>query len=729
VVTFRELNDLRLGKLKAAVTDWEQMAAKLARLASGEGDVSAAGLEKKAQSADWKGNNATVTKEFVTTTAGEFDDAVTAARSIHTILSGAHTKFAKHKADLRTAVDNAAKKNIYVSSEGTVSSSVPPPHVAGDADIEPPTQAQLDAVADEIKVILRAAAATDRTTAAALRFHAQDKYDFRSEGFTSFDGAQQAIEDSDAVVKLASMDPSKMTNEQLERFNRLMARNSNDPVFAERVATGLGPEKTLQFFARAVDLERWTPGDGEDREKRKELLGTLEEQLGTTLGTATHSGSDAMAAWKERVIALGPDEVSKVPEHASGPAHISGFQAMSNLMRHGEYERDFLGDYGDALVAYEKEHTGDVTDPGPRQNKRENVLPWDAMPSYSKVDQLHFGGSDTDAGVDPMTGFMKALSNNPDASTDFFSASDPQDNSQWVLKDRPVFNDIVPDSQGYGESAEDYDGPNAVLEATGDALFAGASGMDPGDESAKAGEHTPEQREVYERAVGHLADRGDGFPSEMREDMAKVLVNHGETTHETMSDVDGRTPVDRADLLEVSQQISRDQDAYGTLSQGMNYAMAEDIQTEKAHPEDSLDRVGRTVGFLEEARYQAIGDRAGDELSEVGWDKNKIYHGVGAVANFVPGVGDIAQRGVDMLATGWMENEQGRIKEAETDDNQSTYDRRTEHLVSLADLWYEHNSAWADGETGYSKGHGVYSQIEASANDGNDKAKGLAGDQ
>ncbi|MCF6526398.1 hypothetical protein [Streptomyces sp. JJ36] len=731
MVTYQELSDLRLGKLKAAATDWETMVGKLEKIADGgDGGASAASLERKANGADWKGRNATVTKQFVTTTAKEFDDVVIAARSVHIILEGAHAKLKQCKEDLQTAVDKAAKKNIYVNDKGGVIASVPPPHVVGDGKVHEPTQQELDDAAAEIRGILDRAAEADSTAAAALRFHAKDKYDFRSQGFESFDGAQQVIADSDAFVKLAEKDPSELTNAELQRLNDLAAEHGKNPVFAERVATGLGAKGTLEFFADAVDLEAWSPQANtspDDRERRMELLGALEKNLGITLGTATHSGSDAMDAWKKNVIELGGQNVADYGGDAGRP-RIAGFQAMSNLMRHGTYESGFLNDYGDALVAYEKEHTGDVRDPGPGGRTRENVLPWNQMPSYSKIDQIHFG-ADNDGGTDPMTGFMKALSHNPDAATDFFSSGEPQDNSQWVLKDRPSFNDVVQGSMGYGEDADDYEGPLAVNEATGAALVAGATGMDPHDEMAQYVKHDAGHRQVLENSLTHLSARGDDFPPEMRDDMAKVLINHGGVVHQTMGAAGGDTPLDATQLMEVSKQVSRDQDAYGMLNEGMNYAMVEDFHTEKDNPEDSLDRAGRTVGFLEEARYQAIGDRTGEELEEVGWKKNWAYHGLGSAANFIPGVGDVAQRGVDLVATDWMMNEQDRINERATGDYQETYGQRQEHLDKLAEVWYDANADWAENETGYSRDQGIYSKIDASANDGNDRAEGLAGDQ
>ncbi|MFE1477161.1 hypothetical protein ACFW6N_25335 [Streptomyces cyaneofuscatus] len=726
MVTFQELNDLRLGKLQAAVTDWQAMIDKLVKVADGGGGaVSAADMDRKAKAADWKGQNATVTKDFVTVTAREFGDVVTVARSVHTILSGAHSKLTKHKSDLADAVSRAAKKNIYVNDKGMVNAAVPSPQAAGNAKIEPPTQAEIDAVAREISTILTAAAETDSTAATALRFHAKDKHGFESNGFKSFDAAQKSIDDSDELIALGKLDPGKITNEQLERFNALLEAHPNDPVFAERVALGLGPEGTLKFFAGAVDLDSWENRDGgtagtrEDREKRMELLGTLEKQLGTTLATASHSNSEGMEAWKEKAVALGGEDVGN--GKGTSQTRVYGFQAMSNLMRHGKYEGEFLNDYGNALVKFEKENTGDVKDPGPGGKHREDVLPWDKLPSYAKIDQLHYG-ENNDAGTDPMTGFMKALAHNPDAATDFFSSTDPQDNAQHVLKDRKPFNDVVPDSMGYGKSASDYTGPNASYEATGNALVAAATGVDPDDRSARPVEHTGQHRQVLDSSLKYLAERGDDFPAEMRDDMAIVLTNHGDVVHHSASaladDPKDARLLDRDQLLEVSKQVSRDQNAYGMLNEGLNQEIVRDIRENNAEdPKETLLRAGGTVGFLEQARYQALVTDKDDPT----WDAKWMYHGFGSIVNFVPGVGDIAQRGVDAVTYEWQQQEQKRIDTIQQQENEKTFVGRERQLQALADAWIK-----ANPDHGSSR-FVITGEINGAAYDANSRVKGLKG--
>ncbi|MFD5346318.1 DUF6571 family protein, partial [Streptomyces anulatus] len=587
------------------------------------------------------------------------------------------------------------------------------------------TQGEIDAVAKEISTILTAAGETDSTAATALRFHAKDKHGFESNGFNSFDSAQKSIEDSDELIALGKKDPSELTNEQLARFNALMKAHPDDPVFAERVALGLGPEGTLKFFAGAVNLDSWENREGggtstrEAREERMQLLGTLEKQLGTTLATASHSNSEGMESWKDRVVALGGENVGG--GQGGSQTRVHGFQAMSNLMRHGKYEGEFLNDYGNALVKYEKENTGDVKDPGPGGKRREDVLPWDKLPSYAKVDQLHYG-ENNDAGTDPMTGFMKALAHNPDAATDFFSATDPQDNAQYLLKDRQPMNDVVPDSMGVGGSVDDYKGPKAIYEATGDALVAAATGVNPDDSSARPVEHTGQHREVLDNSLKYLAERGDDFPSEMRDDMAIVLTNHGDTVHHSASALadDPNDPklLDRDQLLEVSKQVSRDQNAYGMLNEGLNREIVRDIHEDNPKdPKETLLRAGNTVGFLEQARYQALVTDKDDPT----WDAKWIYHGFGSIANFVPGVGDITQRGIDAAAYEWQTQEQKRIDAIHKQDNEEVFKGREQQLQALADEWAKANPGHSN--TRYT----ITDEINGAAYDGNNRASGLDG--
>ncbi len=96
MVSFDQLLNARLGSLKNAVDDWSETVKKLKSLQ----EKAENGMQRKAEKADWKGENAGVTKPFVKKTAKEFGDAAKEAESIHNILRDALAEF---KAAKKTA--------------------------------------------------------------------------------------------------------------------------------------------------------------------------------------------------------------------------------------------------------------------------------------------------------------------------------------------------------------------------------------------------------------------------------------------------------------------------------------------------------------------------------------------------------------------------------------------------------------------------------------------------
>ncbi|WP_367891545.1 hypothetical protein [Streptomyces cavourensis] len=108
------LRHANFAQLNEAITAWSGMAKKLKALDTDARDD----LKAKADKANWAGLNATVSREFITKTAGEFGDAHTQATTIHNILKGTRDELVEYKAELDQVLERGRKKNITVVPTG-----------------------------------------------------------------------------------------------------------------------------------------------------------------------------------------------------------------------------------------------------------------------------------------------------------------------------------------------------------------------------------------------------------------------------------------------------------------------------------------------------------------------------------------------------------------------------------------------------------------------------------
>jgi hypothetical protein len=399
-----DLDALRFGnfsKLGEAITDWEQMTKHLADLK----EDAERNLKAKADKADWAGANATVTREFVDKTAGEFADAHTQAESIAKILKDTREELVGYRTQLNEAIDRAAKKHLTVVDTGNgtfVVTANTRPDWASDPSGQTgqPAQKDVDDAKSEIQRILSKATESDSTAAKALKLLVdQAKYGFSDASYKDRDSAAKAIADADKMAKILAKNPHDVTNTELATLNATLDKYKNDPLFAEEFATQAGPKKVLTFWAGIAD-----PYQGTYDPERAKQAKQLQKNLGITIGRATLSDSDKMERWQTEMIKLGPDQLGI--DDASNP---TGYAVMSNLMRFGDYDDQFLNDYGDKLLAYDKKVNG------------EGINLW---VNNANQGDLNYWGYKNDRGRDPVTGFLEALGHNPDASAQFFAQPD-----------------------------------------------------------------------------------------------------------------------------------------------------------------------------------------------------------------------------------------------------------------------------------------------------------------
>ncbi|MFE9886424.1 hypothetical protein [Streptomyces scopuliridis] len=640
-----QLTNLRLAKLQAAVTDWEQMTGKLRTLAAGGGGgvgggIGAADLKAKAEAADWRGDNATVTKSFVTKTASEFNDVVTEAESVHSVLRDALAALKRHQEDLRTTIDRWTKKNVYINEQGTATSAVPSGAAAGSAKIEAPTQEDVDRAAAEVAKILEAADDTDQVAARALRKLAQNKYDFGKTSYQGLDdaGRKQAIEDADLAVKLASKG-AELTDAELKRFNEIVKLQSDNPVFAERFATKMGPEGTLQFWRSLAD-----PGHGDTPTgDRAKILATVQDNLGLTLATASRLDTPAMQDWKDGVIAAGDDRI-KHPGIMSAPY---GYQVMSSLMTKGTWDKAFLNSYGTSLIDFERDNSRLGAD-----------WLWD-NPGHPA--QLNYPPGSTKPDNDPVASFLEALGHNPEASLEFFNGSNGRSSDDHdILSNWDYLVDK--DNKDGREWPVDEDGKTTGYTNLGHALESATlryayddknPGIPPTDTEAQKTARD-ERTDLMERVVDHYKtadtiDKQDGI----RDSLANMAAGHIDSLNYSMANWGGSGELaDRdglfgfegnrlrdfgeGDSANFLRALTSDKESYDTVSTAQQIYGSSAMAAQGNDRQDALDAGLHSAtmhGLLDEARGESIGKEFGDEKEE----RNRQLEKQGAWRDFAAG--------------------------------------------------------------------------------------------
>ncbi|WP_030544421.1 hypothetical protein [Streptomyces albus] len=454
---FEDVLGVKLANLSEAVTEWTTTIEKLTDLAERANDVMAV----KADRADWRGENAGVTRPFITKTAKEFNDAVKEATLLRDTLRDAHTAFTRHKRALEKLVQEAPRQDLHIDGRGFVRSTKGEPLITSGTnrvgtplltEESPGEQAKVDAMVGRIKKVLSEAAEDDRRFSQTLAaVTGKDPHNFTS--YSSLEDATEALAVQAAKEAAELGSKPNPTQEELIRFNSLLAAHKNNTAFGEALATELEAEKTLEMWANLADPYQRTP----DPERAK-ILEEVQNNLSVTLASATQSSSSEMQAWEKKVIALGDNRLGI---DAAGNPY--GFQVMSSLMRKGEFDKGFLREYGNALLELDKKH---------------NERPGSLWTGYANTEtDLNYGEGE-DRGRDPVTGFLEALGHNPQAATEFFKQ--PGGAGEFVDRDSEINKHLAyltqerewtPDA-GAGSEADTIHGRKAL----GHALEAATTG-------------------------------------------------------------------------------------------------------------------------------------------------------------------------------------------------------------------------------------------------------------
>ncbi|ATW50918.1 hypothetical protein [Streptomyces peucetius] len=407
---FEDLHSAKFKLLDDLVTDWSSMLTKLKTL---ETDAKE-GLQGKALKANWAGYNATVSREFIIKSAGEFGDAHTQATSIHNILRDTRDELKTQQRLLKEAIERGRGKNLTVTPNGggfTVRENPDKKAPNGEKDVTD--------LHGDLQDILNKATEIDTSASKTLKALVDlTDYGFSDAKYKDRDTADAALKEAERLAALAKKKPEDLTPADFDTLNAGLKKYSGDELFAEHFATTVKADGVLDFWA-GINDPRLAYQVGSERVDQYD---DLQKHLSLTLATATQADTTEMWTWKGDMVRAGDQPVSK-----NGSS--MGFQVMSNLMRWGDYDDQFLNSYGTKLIETEKKLTDNGSHP---------PMAWQHM----GMDPL-LNRTGSDSGSDPMTGFMKALSNSPDAATDFF-------NADFVTKDED--HDFEEDADGNGKN-------------------------------------------------------------------------------------------------------------------------------------------------------------------------------------------------------------------------------------------------------------------------------------
>ncbi|MFJ3225139.1 hypothetical protein ACIPJS_17545 [Streptomyces sp. NPDC086783] len=646
--------------LEEAVTDWTTMIGDLDELK----ESADKGLRGAANKAAWTGQNATVSKEFVGKTAGEFADAHTQATSIRNILRDTLTELEGYKTKLNEAISRGEKKNLTVTTTAgggfTVTMNIHPDRAAKGTTVPEHDAQDVTALRDEVQKILDDATASDDSAAKVLQALVdQSRLGFSDASYANRDAAADAVKEADELAALAKKKPEDLTVEDFDRLNAGLKKYANDDLFAEEFARKLGPRGTLDFWTGLNDPHSaYAVGS-----KRVDQYDDLQKNLSLTLANATQSDTAGMTEWKSGMV----DLVDK-PVGRNGGFPL-GAQVMSNLMRWGDYDDRFLVDYGDKLIDTEKKFTG---------NGRHGA--WQRMGMDPLVNR-----TGTDSGWDPMTGYLKALSNSPDAATEFFNGDFVTKDEDHDFTEKKDGKDVKRSLSNFDYLFEERDWP-MDQDDKGEDSIAGRNNLALALEAATTGHpagelptsdtppHNAEQAKLMESLVasvsddnervtdhGYMSDSLGQIASEYLPDINRAMTDDGDGDTDRLFPVAGtEAELDHRDVTRFLFTVGQNPEGYAAVEVGqkdymarlMEYHLNPDLPAGERYAQDPqfvVEQIakgsGEVSGTLAQGRAEAVAGEAEE--------KDKAYeHSIAQRKNFISGaVGTVTGVGASFITS------------------------------------------------------------------------------
>ncbi|MEU2835093.1 DUF6571 family protein [Streptomyces lavendulae] len=680
--TFEQLLDAKLDPMDTVVTQWTEMIAKLTQLKT---DASA--MKSKADKSTWRGENASVTKVFVTKTAKEFGDAVTEAESVRDLLQDAHTLFKTAHDDLKATYENPPP-GITIYPNGVLSHRVHPDRRSKDNTEPIATEAQFEALRGKIEGILKRANEADELCAWGLRALIKNHpNDFGSTDLNGVDDAkkmraeekQQTENGREAAKLYARWD--YLNDKERERLLTLAEGGKNSPAFSAELMTNLsynGREDQEALLLLAGSLEHGGR-DGQVSATDARLYKALSGSLATATGPDSPIGSPGgvTSAWTDRLIATarnGNDLPNQHPGQLKGGA--AGWSALTDLMAADAGDKPY--DPKDPKDSpFRKDKDDPVYSEAFLKEVGDGIREWEThdKDAYDGVMKNWQGTQE-----DPMKGLMNAMSRNPSASTHYF---DPHatDNLKYFLEDRNWPGGDVQDKM-----PEDLQRTSARAEFAA-AVDAAATGRQPGGPLHPVGtHHDGAETAIFEAMLGEYAEETkknqSAVPVTMRMAMGEMIGDYGSDVHQILGkNLDGPTDfnqldVDRGALTRIIRSTAEDPQAFGVIhasqtaviADGLDRFPADSYRKEDPELHAWVKQSSEVLGHIDGVRGDVIFDLGQSQKDANGWNKMMNYHIIGAPLTAIPIAGDAIQRAVDVGTAAYMNDLNAKV-DAETRNN------------------------------------------------------------
>lgn len=405
-------------------------------------------------------------------------------------------------------------------------------------------------------------------------------------------------------------DTDGIETDQIEDFTTLLDAYGEDPEVSTGFLNEVGPKGLLELNARAA-LE----GEGDGDEAYATAMRDLQQGLGATLAAGTHnignhdpgSLSHVSHDWQQDLLTAGKKEI----ELGDG-ATIRGFQALAPLLSEGKaYDPEFLSSTGEAMLDYERNWDWEEDRGGPWRSG--------GFGSTARLDYTDGWGPKDTLGRDPITGLLRGLEDNPEASRQFFSdsATDKDGkgtNLDYLLYEREDENRWIPEGENPSHKS-----PLTGLDSLGGALEAATIGEGADERSVRIVEDLVNSSyDRYSDGAGKFSTT-DFVPKELREDFANITNKYMGSVHNAFGTDTGVGDATEGYLFDDARfndrdqatsfwlaELGKDPDAASQLRAGSNLWMA-DQMTRNLHGID--DPGALRIGTLPDvaANYAALG--------------------------------------------------------------------------------------------------------------------------